>query len=566
MPPELTTHAGPQGRYVIGDEIAAGGMATVHLGRMLGDAGFARTVAIKRLHPQYAKDPDFASMLLDEGRLASRIQHLNVVPTLDVVASHGDLFMVMEYVHGEPLNGLLRTVVRRKEKIPPRIVAAVLSGALRGLHAAHEARDERGRVLGVVHRDVSPQNIIVGTDGVARVLDFGIAKAAGRAHATQTGQIKGKFAYMPPEQLHGEELDRRADIYAAGVVLWESLAGARLFLGTDQTPNIAQLLAPRVEPPSARVPGLATAYDVVTMRALSPAPAGRFPTALEMAEALEACGPVAPPAEVGAWVEATAGEALAERARRIAAIEGELARKIRDSVDMLDTIEETITDIMDLPLPPLPAAWLRQAVPPPAPSQPEPAATVAEPAPSAPSRPTAEGPSAAPSRPAAAVPSAAPSRPAAAVPSAAPTKRSPRVRPDALPELELENTRPSMTARKLPVALWGAAAAALVAVVILATVGAEPAHPGPAASASAMPAESASAPPAESAPPPAPATASASAQDATAGSAPSADRAPVSTGAPHRPPPRPRAPDAACSPPFTIDAAGHKHYKRECLR
>jgi serine/threonine-protein kinase len=530
MPPELTTHAGPQGRYVIGDEIAAGGMATVHLGRMLGDAGFARTVAIKRLHPQYAKDPDFASMLLDEGRLASRIQHLNVVPTLDVVASHGDLFMVMEYVHGEPLNGLLRLVVRRKEKIPPRIVAAILAGALRGLHAAHEARDERGRGLGVVHRDVSPQNIIVGTDGVARVLDFGIAKAAGRAHATQTGQIKGKFAYMPPEQLHGEELDRRADIYAAGVVLWESLAGARLFLGADQTPNIAQLLAPRVEPPSARIPGLAPAYDVVTMRALSPAPAGRFPTALEMAEALEACGPMAPPAEVGAWVESTAGEALAERARRIAAIEGELARRIRDSTDVLDALEETITDILDLPLPPLPAAWLRQAVPPPAPPPPEPAAELpALPVPP-PATPVAQG------------------------------------APAAQPETAPETLRPSMMARRPPVALWGAAAAALLAVVILATVGAEPARTGATPSASSPPVESAAAS-AERPAAPAESASAAPGASALAPEAPSASAAPsAARPPPRRPPPRPRAPEATCSPPFTIDGAGHKHYKRECLR
>ena len=505
MPPELTTHAGPQGRYVIGDEIAAGGMATVHLGRMLGDAGFARTVAIKRLHPQYAKDPDFAAMLLDEGRLASRIQHLNVVPTLDVVASHGDLFMVMEYVHGEPLNGLLRVIARKKGKIPPRIVAAIVSGALRGLHAAHEAHDERGRGLGVVHRDVSPQNIIVGVDGVARVLDFGIAKAAGRAHATQTGQIKGKFAYMPPEQLQGQELDRRADIYAAGVVLWEALVGGRLFLGTDQVPNIAQLLAPKVDPPSSRVPGLPPAYDRVTLRALARKPVGRFPTALEMAEALEACGPVARPAEVGAWVVATAGEALAERARRIAAIEGELARKIRNSIRLLDTLEETITDMLELPLPPLPAAWLKPRPAPPA----EPAA------------------------------------PAPAEPEPAP-----------------DTPRPS-GARRPPIALWGAIAAALAVIAILVMTGDEPVSPA------AAPGESASAPP--SAPTVAPEVilAAPSPGPAPAPSASASASASPASPPPRRPPPPPpprRALDAVCAPPFTIDAAGHKHYKRECLR
>src|SRR5271170_3325770 len=128
MPPDSPARAGAHGRYVIGDEIAAGGMATVHLGRMLGDAGFSRTVAIKRLHPQFAKDPDVCAMLLDEGRLAARIHHLNVVTTLDVVASGSELFVVMEYVHGEPLSALIRASLRRGERIPPRIVDAILSG------------------------------------------------------------------------------------------------------------------------------------------------------------------------------------------------------------------------------------------------------------------------------------------------------------------------------------------------------------------------------------------------------------------------------------------------------
>src|SRR5580704_3923341 len=152
MSSDEVVRSGLHGRYVIGDEIAAGGMATVHLGRMLGDAGFARTVAIKRLHPQFAKDPEVCAMLLDEGRLAARIHHLNVVTTLDVVASGDELFVVMEYVHGEALSALIRAAIRRGEKVPPRIAAAALSGALRGLHAAHEARNAHGEPLGLVHR------------------------------------------------------------------------------------------------------------------------------------------------------------------------------------------------------------------------------------------------------------------------------------------------------------------------------------------------------------------------------------------------------------------------------
>src|SRR5258708_29137656 len=167
------------GRYLLCDEIAAGGMATVHVGRLMGTAGFSRTVAIKRLHAQFAKDPDFVSMFLDEARLAARIRHPNVIGTLDVVALEGELFLVMEYVPGESLARLWRTTFDTGRTIPLPIISAILVGVLDGLHAAHEATDDNGEPLGIVHRDVSPHNILAGTDGIARVLDFGDAKAAG---------------------------------------------------------------------------------------------------------------------------------------------------------------------------------------------------------------------------------------------------------------------------------------------------------------------------------------------------------------------------------------------------
>jgi serine/threonine-protein kinase len=202
------------GRYAIYEKIASGGMATVHVGRQLGHVGFARTVAIKRMHPQYAGDPEFVSMFVDEARLAARIHHPNVVPTLDVVAMDGELFLVMELIQGESLSRLIRTASSRNEHIPPAMVATMLVGVLQGLHAAHEAKSDQGEPLGIVHRDVSPHNIIVGTDGIARVLDFGVAKATGRIQTTRDGQLKGKLAYMAPEQIHGE-VTRSTDVYAA---------------------------------------------------------------------------------------------------------------------------------------------------------------------------------------------------------------------------------------------------------------------------------------------------------------------------------------------------------------
>src|SRR5450432_1730565 len=152
------------GRYAIHEELASGGMASVHFGRLLGPVGFARTVAIKRLHPQFAKDPEFVSMFLDEARLAARVQHPNVVATIDVVATDGELFLIMDYVRGESLSKLLRTLRKQGARMPPRIAASICCGFLHGLHAAHEAKDERGSRIDLVHRDVSPQNVLVGAD------------------------------------------------------------------------------------------------------------------------------------------------------------------------------------------------------------------------------------------------------------------------------------------------------------------------------------------------------------------------------------------------------------------
>src|SRR5689334_6854534 len=208
----------PEGRYAIGVEIASGGMATIHLGRLIGPVGFSRTVAIKKLHPQLAKDPQFTTMFLDEARLAARIHHPNVVQTLDVVAQGGEVFLVMDYVAGESLAAIQRRTAARGEPIPMQIAVTVITDMLHGLHAAHEATNEHGEPLHIVHRDVSPHNILVGADGISRVLDFGIAKAIGRLHNTREGQIKGKLAYMAPELIRAGQVTRRTDIFVAAVV------------------------------------------------------------------------------------------------------------------------------------------------------------------------------------------------------------------------------------------------------------------------------------------------------------------------------------------------------------
>jgi serine/threonine protein kinase len=328
------------GRYAVCDAIAAGGMATVHLGRLVGPVGFSRTVAIKRLHPQFALNEEFVGMFLDEARLVGRIRHPNVVPTLDIVSSPGELFLVMDYVPGESLSKLLKGAATAGQRFPPRIIAAIIAATLHGLHAAHEARDEHGEPLNIVHRDVSPQNVLVGTDGVPRILDFGVAKAAGRVQTTQAGQLKGKLAYMAPEQIRADVVNRQTDVYAASIVLWESLTGRRLYDASNEGALLAMVMEANAVPPSTvalSAPGpldgegrrdLAK-LDMIVMRGLSKDPARRFATAREMALELESQLRPATAAEITSWVEAAAAPALAKRAQLVATIERDEAVRAR---------------------------------------------------------------------------------------------------------------------------------------------------------------------------------------------------------------------------------------------
>jgi len=302
------------GRYELHDSIATGGMARVHLGRQLGSAGFARTVAIKRLHPHLTTDHEFATMFVREAQLAARIRHPNVVTTLDVAAEEGELFLVMEYVHGESLAGLQKQLLARQERLPPRVSAAIIVDVLRGLHAAHEAQDENGNPLGIVHRDISPHNILVGLDGTARVADFGVAKALGSSAGTGISSVKGKLAYLAPEQAQREPVTRVTDVYATSIVFWELLTGSRLIQGASQAELVHACLTLVAPPVSSIVPGLTREFDDLVARGLSPRPEDRFPTARDMLQAIERSVGCAGASEVGTWVERIAGTTLSDRA------------------------------------------------------------------------------------------------------------------------------------------------------------------------------------------------------------------------------------------------------------
>jgi eukaryotic-like serine/threonine-protein kinase len=308
------------GRYRVYSELASGGMATVHLGCLLGPAGFSKLVAIKCLHQEFAAEPEFVSMFLDEARLASSIHHPNVVASLDVVAEQGELLVVMEYVHGETLAGLLRLSRQASEAAPLTVVVRAVCDALDGLHAAHVA-SRAGECLHIVHRDVSPQNIMVGADGNTRVLDFGIAQAALRSQATAAGTIKGKVAYMSPEQVQGHTVDARTDVFAAGVVLWEALTGRRLFFSPDSREVVGLLLNAPIPAPSTYNASVSTELDQVALRALERDVSERYQTARDFAEALRDAAEEGSRREVAAWVTRLAAHSLATRLELLQALE-----------------------------------------------------------------------------------------------------------------------------------------------------------------------------------------------------------------------------------------------------
>ena len=334
------------GRYTLFGELAAGGMATVHLGRVTGALGFSRIIAVKRIHTHYARDNEFVTLFLDEIRLTSRVQHPNIVSTLDAVAEGSHLLLVMEYIHGDTLARLLAGSITNKEPIPLRIVGSIICGILHGLHAAHEATDEQGAPLQIVHRDVSPHNLIVGADGVARLLDFGVAQAANRLHVTRTGQLLGKPAYMAPEQLRGEDIDRRTDVYSAAVVLWETLTQRRLVTANDPWRIARQVVSgPPHPPPSIHVPSLPAAIDAVVSRGLAQEPSDRYDTALAMALALETAlgtAGLASQHEVGEWVERTS-DRLAERAQLVRDLETPAALPPTDALTPLLPVGTSVT-------------------------------------------------------------------------------------------------------------------------------------------------------------------------------------------------------------------------------
>lgn len=307
------------GRYELCAKIASGGMASVYFGRIVGSEGFSRVVAIKRVHPNRTRSADFRAMLIDEARLAARINHPNVVQIIELVAEDNELLLVMSYVHGVAVGGLLNPT---HGPLSAPVAVRIAIDALRGLHAAHTARDPMGTPLGIVHRDVSPQNLLTSVDGVTLVVDFGVAKAAARLQTSGVGELKGRIRYMPPERIRQGIVAPTTDVYALAVVLWEMLTAHRLFTGSTDPAVLAQVLAGAATRPGALAPGIPGALEDIVMRGLNRDPSKRFPSALAMAEALEALRVAASHPEVAAVVTARARATLEDREAAMQRIHG----------------------------------------------------------------------------------------------------------------------------------------------------------------------------------------------------------------------------------------------------
>ena len=373
IPPEPTA---PEriGRYELCFELASGGMATVYLARVHGASGFEKLIALKRIHRHLAKEKKYIEMFLDEAKIASRITHPNVCSVFDFGQADGEYYIAMEYLVGEPLSRLCGKVARdqqqRRHALLPLRMAGIIADACEGLHAAHELKDANGDLLSVVHRDVSPRNLFVTYDGSVQVVDFGIASARQRMHHTATGQVKGTFAYMAPEQLTASPIDRRVDVWSLGVSLWEMLTLRRLFRRDTTANTIHAVLYEDLVAPSKYRSQVPPELDQIVMRALMRDPKDRWQTARDMGRAIrqflgtreELVGP----AELSDWMREVFPQGEARKSQLM-----EVARLAHEPVPAMPQAREvdatvTATNVLLSEAPPAPSdskrTWMAAAV------------------------------------------------------------------------------------------------------------------------------------------------------------------------------------------------------------
>ncbi len=331
--------------YRIEEALKSGGMGTLLIACKEGAAGFERRVVIKVIHAHLATDASFVRMFIDEAKIASRIHHPNVVHVEELAEIEGTYYLVMEYVPGCSVSQLLASLSRRQLRLASDVAIYIAAQLADGLHAAHEARGEDGELLGVVHRDVSPQNVLLSTQGNVKVIDFGVAKARGRSQSTAGAGLRGKIRYMAPEQAYGRAVDRRTDVYALGIVLWEMLTCRRLFDAPNDFALLDRVRLPEHVPPSRFAPGIAAGLDEIVMAALSPRAEDRPATALELRSRLVESLPsalVLGPPQLAALVRVALAHESAAAARSSADAKFERSAAASPPVDA--TFTATIND------------------------------------------------------------------------------------------------------------------------------------------------------------------------------------------------------------------------------
>lgn len=321
------------GRYRVVDEIGVGGMASVHLARVDGPGGFQKWVAIKRIHPHLVEDDQFVDMFLDEARIAAGINHANVAQVFDLGKDDNTYWIAMEYLHGEPLRDMMRRVDELGAQVPFHLAARICADAAEGLHGAHELRGRNGQLLGLVHRDVTPHNLFLTYEGNTKVVDFGIAKVIDRLASTRAGTLKGKLAYMSPEQVRGLEIDRRTDVFALGIVLWELTTNRRLFRMETDLDTLEKVQACVVPLPSTLVAGYPPELEQVVMKALAQRREDRYQTAREFSRGLQEClmrqGLFVAPEDVGDYLKQLFADRVRKRDRYL-----EWAAEVTGHVDL----------------------------------------------------------------------------------------------------------------------------------------------------------------------------------------------------------------------------------------
>ncbi len=275
------------GKYTLVKKLAVGGMGEVFLARQRGPVGFEKLVVIKTLLKHLKEDQEFVNMFFDEARIAAVLNHPNIAQIYDLGEDKGEYFIAMEYVHGQSLRDVVVEAIEGKGSMPLALKLRVIADAAAALQFAHQARTPSGQPLDLIHRDVSPQNILIGFNGAVKLIDFGVAKAANKLVRTATGIIKGKYAYMSPEQAYGKPLDGRSDVFGLGIVLWEILTSERLFKRDNETETLQAVVGAEIPPPSQLDRSVTRALDQVVMKALERNLKDRYASAAELQKALE---------------------------------------------------------------------------------------------------------------------------------------------------------------------------------------------------------------------------------------------------------------------------------------